>query len=150
MKISFDLDDLIIPGIKKFETEPQTIIQRFFRAEKIRKGTIALFRELRKQKHIVGIYTTSFRSVLKIKILFLLNGFSVDFIINQPRHLQGQRNTPVRSSKYPSQFAIDLHVDDSTGVEMEGKKYNFNTIIVDENEIDWKVKILRQIIPNAI
>jgi|GEM_PF-5511641 len=40
MKISFDLDDLIIPGIKKFETEPQTIIQRFFRSEKVRKGIL--------------------------------------------------------------------------------------------------------------
>ena len=77
MKISFDLDDTIIPGIKTFETEPQTLIHRIFGIEKMRKGTIELFKALKTQNHSVGIYTTSFRSVYKIKLLFLLNGFSI-------------------------------------------------------------------------
>lgn len=145
MKISFDLDDTIIPGIKTFETEPQTFIHRIFGIEKIRKGTIELFKELKKQNHIVGIYTTSFRSVFKIKLLFLLNGFSVDFIINQNKHLQALKNSQNKPSKYPSLFNIDIHIDDSKGVALEGEKYNFKTIIVDEDVESWKEFVLKNI-----
>src|SRR5476649_1040774 len=105
MKISFDLDDTLIPGNKIFETDQQTLFQKLLGMEKVRKGTIDLFKELRKQGHIVGIYTTSFRSPFKIKLLFLLNGFSLDFVINQKRHLRiVDRSTPC--SKYPTAFNI--------------------------------------------
>jgi hypothetical protein len=58
MKISFDLDDTIIPGLKTFETEQQTFLQKLCGIEKLRKGTIQLFRELKANKHQVGIYTS--------------------------------------------------------------------------------------------
>lgn len=145
MKISFDLDDTLIPGIKNFETEPQTFVQRLFGVEKIRKGTIELFKELKNRNHSVGIYTTSFRSATKIKLTFLLNGFSVDFIINQQRHLNELGERQNRPSKYPTIFGIDIHVDDSKGVEMEGEKYNFKTIIIDENQLNWTKKILENL-----
>ncbi len=145
MKISFDLDDTIIPGIKTFATEPQTLIHRIFGIEKIRKGTIELFKALKTQNHSVGIYTTSFRSVSKIKLLFLLNGFSVDFVINQNKHLHVLKNSQNKPSKYPSLFNIDIHIDDSKGVAIEGEKYNFRTIIVDEDVENWKDFVLKNI-----
>ncbi|GAB2687118.1 hypothetical protein GCM10027037_06600 [Mucilaginibacter koreensis] len=45
MKISFDLDDTIIPGSKTFETEQQTLLQKLLGTEIIRKGTIELFKQ---------------------------------------------------------------------------------------------------------
>src|SRR5665213_2799318 len=102
MKISFDLDDTIIPGSNLFETEPQTLLQKLLGIEHLRKGTIELFRELKKRNYTVGIYTTSFRSCLRIKLLFLLNGFLLDFIINQKRHLRKLNNSSIQCSKYPA------------------------------------------------
>jgi hypothetical protein len=144
MKISFDLDDTIIPGLKTFETEPQTFVHRLFGIEKIRKGTIELFRELKDRKHCVGIYTTSFRSKTKIKLTFLLNGFLVDFVINQQRHLKELNDRQSKPSKYPTIFNIDIHIDDSKGVEIEGEKYNFQTIIIDEKETNWTNIVLER------
>ena len=63
MKISFDLDDTIIST--KFSLEKESLWSKIIRAERIRLGTIALFKELRVQKHDIYIYTTSYRSKLK-------------------------------------------------------------------------------------
>jgi len=145
MKISFDLDDTIIPGTKTFETERQTLLHQFLGLERIRKGTIELFAALRRDKHEIGIYTTSYRSEFNIRLTFLLNGFRVDFAINQQTHLDRLKYMQIKPSKYPNEFGIDIHVDDSKGVEMEGEKYNFRTIIIDENEPNWSNKILEKI-----
>src|ERR1700760_3054133 len=96
MKISFDLDDTIVPGIKTFETEKRTLIQKLFGLESIRRGTIELFRELKKRNHTVGIYTTSFRTRLRIKLLFISNGFLPDFIINQKIHLRELKDSSIQ------------------------------------------------------
>jgi hypothetical protein len=146
MKISFDLDDTIIPGSKLFQTEQQTSIQKLLRMETIRVGTIELFKELKKQNHTVGIYTTSFRSCMMINFLFLLNGFSLDFIINQKRNLSALNKINIRCSKYPPAFNIDLHVDDSRGVEIEGQQYKFPTIIIDNYHPDWISKVRKDLI----
>jgi hypothetical protein len=52
------------------------------------------------------------------------------------------RENRKRTSKYPPAFDIDVHVDDSPGLEIEGKKYSFKTIIVDEHDKDWARTIL--------
>lgn len=145
MKISFDLDDTIIPGVKSFQTEPQTLFQRLLDMERIRKGTIELFKELKKQDHTVGIYTTSFSPYIRIKLLFLLSGFNLDFIINQKRHLGQVATSNVQSSKYPPAFDIDLHVDDSRGVEIEGHRYGFQTLIIEEGQADWISVVLERV-----
>jgi hypothetical protein len=144
MKISFDLDDTIIPGSKIFETEQQTLFQKLLGLESIRKGTIELFNELKRRNHTVGIYTTSFRSCVRIKLLFLLNGFSPDFIINQKRHLQKLNKSNIQCSKYPLAFNIDLHVDDSKGVEIEGRQHGFQTLIIDEHQPEWVNRVLEK------
>jgi hypothetical protein len=145
MIISFDLDDTLIPGTKKFETEKRTIIQRIFGIEKIRLGTIELFKELRNKGHRIYIYTTSFRSAAKIKLTFYSYGVPVDIVINQQRHDRQLKEDKTRTSKFPPAFNIDVHVDDSPGLRIEGERYNFKTIIVDEYDKNWGLTILKSI-----
>lgn len=45
----------------------------------------------------------------------------------------------------PPEFDIDVHVDDSLGVEMEGKKFGFKTIVVSVDDINWVNNILKKI-----
>src|SRR5690348_12816475 len=86
MVISFDLDDTLIPATKTFETENQNVVQRLTGIERIRKGTIELFRELRSRGCHIYIYTTSFRSPIKVKLSFLSYAIPVDKVINQQSH----------------------------------------------------------------
>jgi hypothetical protein len=145
MIISFDLDDTLIPGMKQFLTERRGIWQRLFSREKIRAGTIALMKTLKARDHRVFIYTTSYRSPAYIRRLFLSYGIFPEKIINKSLHDKtlGKRGTVI--SKYPPAFNIDVHVDDSPGVAMEGDRYQFNTIIIREDDLDWGNYILQQI-----
>lgn len=142
MTISFDLDDTLIPGTKVFETEPQKFIQRITGTEKIRKGTIGLFKELRTRGHRIYIYTTSFRPTLKAKWTFLTYGIPVDRVINQQCHEKELRERKTQCSKYPPAFGIDIHVDDSPGLRIEGERFNFKTIIIEEKDQSWTERIL--------
>ena len=45
----------------------------------------------------------------------------------------------------PNLFGIDIHIDDSKGVGMEGERYQFKTIIVDTNDTKWASKIKSRI-----
>jgi hypothetical protein len=142
MKISFDLDDTLIPGQKVFPTEPQNLFQKLLGIEPIRKGAVQLIKQLRDEGHTICIYTTSFRKPLSIRTAFLTYGISVDQIINQSKHdavLKDKKNV---YSKYPPAFDIDIHIDDSAGVAMEGEQFNFKTIIIGENNPHWVSDIL--------
>ncbi|RYD81450.1 MAG: HAD family hydrolase [Sphingobacteriales bacterium] len=143
--ISFDLDDTLIPGTKVFETEPQNWFQRLNKTEKIRLGTIQLFKQLRRRNFRIVIYTTSFRSVFSIRYTFLTYGIWLDEIINQSKHNNLLKERKYVCTKLPSAFGIDIHVDDSDGVKMEGEKFNFKTIIIAEKETNWATKILNEI-----
>ncbi len=145
MTISFDLDDTIIPGTKQFETQKQNIFQKLSGIEKIRKGTTQLFRVLHEQGHNIVIYTTSFRSKRKIWCMFFSYGIRIGRIINQDTHIATLRDRSRNHSKYPPAFGIDIHVDDSKGVEMEGERYSFHTIIIDELNVNWGEHVLQLI-----
>jgi hypothetical protein len=145
MIISFDLDDTLIPGTKTFETEDQNLLQKLTGIEKIRKGTIELFKELRSRGHGIYIYTTSFRPTLKAKLTFLSYGIPVDKVINQQCHDRELKENRTKCSKFPPAFGIDIHVDDSQGLKIEGAKFNFRTIILDEKDPAWADKILRTV-----
>lgn len=142
MTISFDLDDTLIPGTKRFDTERQNFVHRLLGLEKIRLGTVELFNELRAQGHQVFIYTTSLRSTAKILFTFYAYGIPVDKAINQQLHEKRLGHNSTRSSKYPPAFNIDVHIDDSLGLRIEGKKFNFKTIIVDELDPNWGRTVL--------
>ena len=144
MIISFDLDDTLISK-SKFELEKETVIHKLFGIESIRIGTIKLFKELRAKNHKIYIYTTSFRSKARIKLMFYSYGIPVDFVINQQKHEIEVTKSGKNVSKYPPKFGIDIHVDDSLGVEMEGEKYGFKTIIISEKDKNWTETILNRI-----
>lgn len=84
MILSFDLDDTLIAN-NKFKLEKTNFLQRILGIESLRKGTIGLFKELKKQNHKIYIYTTSYRSESRIKWTFYSYGIPVDFVINQQK-----------------------------------------------------------------
>ena len=145
MIISFDLDNTLIPYSNEFDVEEKTVMSKLLGAESIRKGTINLFKELENRNHEIWIYTTSFRSVLKIKKTFKSYGLNPSKIINEKINRAELEKQNCTASKNPNLFGIDIHVDDSKGVEMEGTKYKFKTITIDINDEEWTKKILNQI-----
>ena len=75
-----------------------------------------------------------------IRCLFLSYGIWLDKVINKTVHDRVLGTQGQQVSKLPVAFNIDLHVDDSPGVELEGKKYNFATVIVGAED-NWAEKI---------
>ncbi len=68
-------------------------------------------------------------------------GLNLDGIVNLERH---NLKTPP-CSKYPPAFGIDLLIDDSPGVEQEGRTHGFSVIIVSPDNPDWAEKLLDEI-----
>jgi len=86
MRISFDLDQTLIPIGNEFETEKRNLFQKLFRVERIRKGTINLFKELKSKGHKLSIYTTSYREPYKIRFSFLTYGLRLEQIVNEKKN----------------------------------------------------------------
>lgn len=150
MKISFDLDNTLIPFRKEdFDTEVRQPWQRLFNVSLMRSGTAGLFQALENRGHRVGVYTTSFRSHRSIMFNFYTYDIRPTFIINQQlsRPLLDKQGIP--SSKYPPLFNIDLHVDDSLGVYNEGQKYGFDVFVVSAKDRKWSEKLLNYIEANC-
>ena len=145
MNISFDLDNTLIPYSKEFETERRSLLAKIIGIEKIRKGTPQLIKELQKEGYKIHIYTTSFRKKIKIRITCKYYGLSVSKIINQFENRKKLNQLNINSSKYPKAFGFDIHIDDSIGVEMEGVKFNFKTIIIQLDDEKWEETIKNQL-----
>lgn len=143
MTISFDLDDTLIPGAKQFATEKRSVFQRLLGIEEIRMGTINLINACQLRGHKVYVYTTSLRSIAKIKWTFYTYGIRLDKVINWKLHERTLSHEQFKPSKYPPAFGIDLHIDDSKGVGQEGQRFNFRTIIVSQDNVNWKDDILK-------
>lgn len=141
MIISFDIDNTLIPYSDEFEIEERTFFTKLIRAEPIRKGTIELFRTLEKSGHQIWLYTTSFRSPMNLKKTFIAYGLNPSKIINEKTNRAKLKSHNCNASKNPKLFGIDIHIDDSEGVGIEGKKYGFKTIIINPNDKDWVSKI---------
>lgn len=124
MTISFDLDDTLISSTKPFPTEPRTFLLRILNLEPLRKGSPEFLRQLISQGHRIAIYTTSHRSVARIRWTFRLHGIPIHTIINAQVHHRTLGDRASISSKYPPAFGIDLHIDDSPGLAIEGHKLN--------------------------
>ncbi|MBO9730855.1 MAG: hypothetical protein J7623_19605 [Chitinophaga sp.] len=146
MNISFDLDDTLIPGVKRFPVERRTIWQKLVSRESLRSGTVALMKRLIQDNHRVHIYTTSYRSPFYIRMLFLSYGIYVNKIINKSVHDKTLEKRAGSISKYPPAFGIDWHIDDSPGVAIEGTRHQFRTIIIPENDMEWTTTILTQLL----
>jgi len=136
MIISFDIDNTLIPYSDEFEVEGG-LFQRILGVEKLRVGTKELFGWLKDQDHKVWIYTTSYRSPYYLRKLFWSYGLFPDGFVNGKRNSRILKDNHCNASKNPTLFGIDVHVDDLAGVGLEGAKYNFKTIIVDTDDVDW-------------
>ena len=112
--------------------------------EPLRQGTRLLFRKLRRRGFSIWIYTTSVRTPFQIRLWLILHGIRVDGVINEERHrtqLAGRKFARM-PSKYPPAFGIDLHVDDSEGVKMEGDEHGFRVVVVRPDDEHWERVVL--------
>jgi hypothetical protein len=146
MRISFDVDDTLVLRGQNALSEPgrfPAFLHRWF-GEPLRAGTCSLMRELRRRGCSVWIYTSSYRTPFYIHLWMFLHGIRIDGIVNDDRHrreLAGRRFSRL-PSKYPPAFGIDLHVDDSEGVLMEGQEHGFRVIVVGPGDERWVERIL--------
>ncbi|MBL0263143.1 MAG: HAD family hydrolase [Leptospiraceae bacterium] len=142
LRVAFDLDDTLILPNSEFteEISQYKLLTKIFKAENLRLGTKEIFHFFEKENCERWIYTTSYRSVKYIKWLFLVHGIKLHGIVNQEIH---NKNVSLTISKYPPAFNIDILIDDSKGVLMEGNQNNFQVIQIDPNDLNWVEKIKR-------
>ena len=148
MRVSFDLDDTLFVDPEKFKTEkalpfPLRLIFR----ERLRLGTIGLFKYLNTHGVEPWVYTTSFRSERYIRGLFRCYGIKLREVVNGERHereVQRGRGEAL-PSKYPGRYRIDLHIDDDISVKQNGDTYGFRVHIVGAEDDMWTEKIIAEI-----
>ena len=140
MRVAFDLDNTLIRNDFDFPLAKakRVVFQRVLQTELLRQGVQELFGFCRQQRWEVWIYTTSYRSSFYIRKLLWVYGLRADGIINQAHHNQHVR---VRSTKHPPTFGIDVLIDDSRGVQLEGQKFGFQVIQIDPDNSDWVATI---------
>ena len=149
IRISFDIDDTLACQLHHSATEHSRLpacVHRWL-GEPLRSGTRSLTRELRRQGCSVWVYTSSGRTPAYIRRWLLLYGIHVDGVVNSVRHNQalskrGMSSTP---SKFPPAFDIDLHVDDSEGVRLEGHAHGFRVVVVDPQDEHWAQRVLEAV-----
>lgn len=146
MKISFDLDDTLICLQENSKHEPNQVpaLFKLWFNEPLRLGTCNLIKQLKENGHEICIYTSSYRPIIYIRLLFCFYGIHIKEIINQEVHnkyFQKHKNYP-HPSKNPKIFDIDLHIDDSEGVKLEAERYNFNVVIISPIDSNWSQKVI--------
>jgi hypothetical protein len=62
--------------------------------------------------------------------------------VNQVRH---DASVAVAASKYPPAFGIDLLVDDSEDVRIEGERFGFAVLHIREDDLMWCERILQAV-----
>lgn len=146
IRISFDIDDTLACQLHHCEVEHSRLPASVHRwlGEPLRRGTRFLIRELRRQDCSIWVYTSSGRTPSYIRRWLLLYGIRVDGVVNSVLHnraltVHGLSNAP---SKYPPAFDIDLHVDDSEGVQIEGDDHGFRVVVVHPEDEGWAHKVL--------
>jgi hypothetical protein len=146
MRISFDLDDTLICYREDAPREPRPPWHRRLLAprEPLRLGAPSLVRALSERGWEVWVYTTSYRSPASVRRWLRSYGIRVARVINQDAHdrLFRRARGDRPPSKYPGAFGIDLHVDDSDGVRLEGERHNFRVVVVAPDDDDWAEKVL--------
>lgn len=148
MRVSFDLDDTLFVDPEKFKTEKalRFPFNKIYR-ERLRLGTIGLFKYLEDHEIETWIYTTSFRSERYIRGLFRCYGIRLCEVVNGSRHAREvQRDSrEALPSKYPGKYRIDLHIDDDISVKQNGDTYGFRVHIIGAEDERWAEKIICEI-----
>ena len=145
MRISFDVDDTLVcgPDVPVEQYVPWWL--RHWFPERLRRGTRALMCELLARDCQFWIYTTSYRSPRYLRWWFRSFGIPIYDVVNQDLHERVvPRHHPVHypPTKYPPAFGIDLHIDDSEGVAIEGKRFHFDVLVVSPSDPDWVACVL--------
>ena len=65
--------------------------------------------------------------------------------MNQQRH---DREVRARCTKHPPSFGIDLLIDDSEGVRIEGERHDFRVLVVAPEDVQWTEKVKEAILSN--
>ena len=101
----------------------------------------ALLRELAAAGHEVWVYTTSYRNPAAVRWWLWFHGIRVPRVIAQAEHERQFGNGG--PSKHARAFGIDLHVDDSWGVWVEGRQHRFAVVVVTPDDPDWADRVRR-------
>jgi hypothetical protein len=112
--------------------------------EPLRLGTVDLVRQLQTSGWEVWIYTTSFRDPARVCRWLGHYGVDVHSVINGDIHRAKCSHVASNSrapSKYPPAFGIDLHVDDSIGVKIEGETFGFDVVQVSPDDTNWAATV---------
>jgi hypothetical protein len=120
--------------------EAKIVLDRLLLGQRLRDGAAPLLRDLRANGHDVWLYTTSYRNPTRLWLGFRCLGIRLGGIVHQRRHereVARDLGAPGKCSKYPPTFGIDLLVDDSLGVEMEGREHGFAVCRVDPADPNW-------------
>lgn len=146
MRISFDLDDTLIcyGSETPCENPPRWYRRVFTTKEPLRLGTPSLMNQLEVQGWELWIFTTSNRKPRAVRRWLKSYGIRIDGVINQT--IYDEHNQRVGfyrpPSKNPAAFGIDLHVDDSEGVQLEGIEHGFRVVVVSPDDDQWAAKVL--------
>lgn len=140
MRLAFDLDNTLIRCGHDFPLDAprRRILVRLLSSEPLRQGLKALVDYCRQRDCEVWVYTTSYRSSWRIRKLFWLHGIRLDGVVNQQRH---DREVQVRCTKHPPSFGIDLLIDDSEGVRIEGERHGFRVLVIAPEDARWVEKV---------
>ena len=143
MHISFDIDDTLVCDASVPTEQKVSRWRRWRYPERLRRGTGSLMAALARRRCKIWIYTSSDRSPRYLKSWFGSCGIQIEGVINQTVH---EQKIGVRGpSKYPPAFGIDLHVDDSPGVAMEGVDHRFEVLVVAPDDPDWATRIIGEV-----
>lgn len=138
MRIAFDIDGTLTPlGAGQFPAAPLPFPLRLLWREPLREGAAALMRELQADGHEVWVYTSSLRSPAYLRLWLRCAGIRLAGVVNGDAHAQALRGRAVAPSKFPPAFGIDVLVDDSAGVAMEGEAHGFRVVLVEAGDRAW-------------
>ena len=148
MRVAFDLDNTLIRNDFDFPLAEamRPAFRKLLGTELLRLGVQEVFAFCRQRKWEVWIYTTSYRSPFYIRKLLWVYGLRADGIVNQARHTKHVR---VRSTKHPPTFGIDILIDDSRGVLLEGQRFSFPVIQIDPDDASWVENVQAQLLALA-
>lgn len=145
MRISFDLDDLLICYQSYVPREPNRVpfFLRPWLEEPLRLGAMALLRELQAEGHEIWVYTTSLRESWRVRAWLRCYGVRVGRVLNGTDNEEALRASGHlgRLYKYPRYFNIDLHIDDAEGLEDDGKHHNFQALTISPGDAEWTDKV---------
>lgn len=146
MRISFDLDDTLICRDADVPREPALpwLVRQVVGHEPLRSGAVALLQQLRRDGWELWVYTASQRPRWQVRQWLRWHGVVVADVVNDQTHRARchPRATGEVPSKNPAAFGIDLHIDNSEGVRIEGERFGFAVVVVEPQDRAWTRKVI--------